>query len=107
MKTIVGLDEKPESIFEIPAEVQEQVRGAMPSYREMMIAAVGGSRAASELQAMEIHAIVRKLRVKNKDQSVQLEDAELSLLTEKIRENAAGEKAFYQAQVFFKLKEAK
>lgn len=105
MKRITAIDTKPDHYQEdATAEALEK----MPTFRKMFIAAVGGASAKGQEEAMDLQQIVLRLRVLNADgDHVDLEDAQIRMLTKKVEENTSQYAAFFLAQLFQKIKDAK
>jgi len=105
MKRIEGIDAKAAHYQD---DVAPEVLEKMPTFRKMFIACAGGGTAKGQEEAMDLQQLVLKLRVVNGDGDfVDLEDAQIKLLTKKVEENTGGYVAFFLAQMFQKLKDAK
>lgn len=104
MKRITGIDTKPEHYQEdVTAEAMEK----MPTFRKMLIGVAGGCSSKGQEEALDLQQIVLKLRVLNEGDFVDLEEAQIRLLTKKVDENPQQYAAFFLAQIFQKLKDAK
>lgn len=100
MKTIKGVDEKPEHFQEdVPAEVIATI----PTYRRMFKAAVGMGLSKGGENAIDLVQLGLKLRIEG---DITLEDAEFKLLKERCSENPAQWQAHFHGLVMLKLKEA-
>lgn len=101
----MGLDTKPEHYQE---DIPEETRAKMPTFRKMFIGVAGGGAAKNQEDAMDLQQLVLKLRVLNTDGDyVDVEDAQHRLLIKKTEENPSNNAAFFQAQMFQILKDAK
>jgi len=104
MKRITGIDTKPDHY---QADATAEALEKMPTFRKMFIGAVGGATAKGQEEALDLQQIVLKLRVLNADgDHVDLEEAQLRLLTKKVEENNSQYAAYFLAQMFQKIKDA-
>ena len=101
MKTIKGLDEKPQPMGDnVPATVMEQI----PTYRKMFQSAVGSALSKSGDEAIELFEI--GLKIKRAKADIELEDAEFTKLKDKCDGNQAQWSSHFHAQVALKLRSA-
>ena len=103
MKRLAGLNEKPQHYYD---DAPENIAQVMPNFRKMYIGAVGGGSAKGLEEALDLQQIVLKLRVTNESDYVDLEDAQIKLLTKKVEENTQNYSSFFLAQMFQKIKNA-
>lgn len=99
MKTIKGIDEKLD-IFSLEDKVEKDKMSFRDIYRTILSLSLSNSGA----QAMEMVDVALLLKAAKED--VQLEDAQFNLLKEKVDANPMKQPAFFQAQLFRKLKAA-
>lgn len=100
MKTLTGLDTKPEPIEEsTPKEILE----TFPTYRKLLKNCIGISKAKDGDESIDLLQLGLKLKVEG---DVSLEDAEFKMLKEKCSNNPLNWESHYQGQVMLKLKEA-
>ena len=96
MIKVRGLNAQPEKIDPSSPDV-------LPTFRKLYAMAVGNSMARSGNEAIEIVAIVSKLA--GKEDELDLEDAEFSVLMQKVGTNEARILAQLHGQMYKRLKE--
>lgn len=95
MKTLKGLNSKPETLDENPTS---ELMKDIPTYRRLFKMVVGNSMATEKTeQAVDMVQIAMKLRIE--DDSIPLEDAQFKLLREKVIDNQIRLTALFQGQM--------
>lgn len=94
MKTVTGIDAKAHHFVD---EMTPEEQSVIPTYRRLMLNALGGSKAKDAEESVDMYQALLKIR--GASDKVDLEDAEFRLVLNKCKENAIGWPAIWQGQI--------
>ena len=97
MKTLRGLDEKPQLLEEIAEKDKDKVL----SFRQLAKTVIGRCKADNGEESIDLTQVGLKLKAEG---DVGLEDAEFKLLKAKVEKNEAELTALFQGQLLMKIR---